>query len=85
MKVELILWDTSGQDYYDRMRSLNYPETNAIIICYGIDNLDSFNNVALKWYDELNYEFPNTPIILVGKFKFSIYLMFLLKKNKLFF
>jgi Ras family protein A len=66
-KVELILWDTSGQDYYERIRSLNYPETNAILMCYSIDNIDSFTNIALKWYDELREHFAKTPIILVGK------------------
>ncbi len=66
-KVELILWDTSGQDYYERLRSLNYPETNVILICYSIDNYDSFQSVAHKWLQELTGLFPHTPVILVGK------------------
>merc|ERR1711868_189939 len=44
--VELALWDTAGQEDYDRLRPLSYPDTDVILICYSIDSPDSLQNVA---------------------------------------
>ena len=46
--VELSLWDTAGQEDYDRLRPLSYPETDVVIICYSIDNPISLVNVQDK-------------------------------------
>ncbi|RUS33314.1 protein RHO1 [Jimgerdemannia flammicorona] len=43
--VELALWDTAGQEDYDRLRPLSYPETDVILICFAIDQRTSFSNV----------------------------------------
>lgn len=43
--VELALWDTAGQEDYDRLRPLSYPETDVILICFAIDQPTSFTNV----------------------------------------
>lgn len=43
--VELALWDTAGQEDYDRLRPLSYPETDVILICFAIDQPTSFANV----------------------------------------
>lgn len=43
--VELALWDTAGQEDYDRLRPLSYPETDVILICFAIDQPTSFSNV----------------------------------------
>ena len=46
--VELALWDTAGQEDYDRLRPLSYPDTHVILICFAIDSPDSLENVQEK-------------------------------------
>ena len=40
-QVELALWDTVGQEDYDRVRPLAYQDTDVILMCFSIDSLDS--------------------------------------------
>ena len=47
-KFELALWDTAGQEEYERLRPLTYPGTHVILICYAIDMSDSLENVVEK-------------------------------------
>ncbi|EOD46745.1 Ras GTPase [Neofusicoccum parvum] len=64
--VELALWDTAGQEEYDRLRPLSYPETDLLFVCFAIDCPNSLENVMDKWYPEVLHFCPTTPIILLG-------------------
>ncbi|GIQ84029.1 Ran GTPase [Kipferlia bialata] len=64
--INLGLWDTAGQEDYDRLRPLSYPGAHVFIICYSVDNPTSYENVLDKWYPEVSHHCPNVPIILVG-------------------
>lgn len=64
--VELALWDTAGQEEYDRLRPLSYPETDLIFVCFAIDCPNSLDNVIDKWYPEVMHFCPYTPLVLVG-------------------
>ncbi|KAJ1645337.1 GTP-binding protein Rho1 [Coemansia erecta] len=66
VSVELALWDTAGQEEFDRLRFLCYPDANVIIICFSIDSPDSLLNVEEKWHVEAQQNSPRSPIILVG-------------------
>ena len=34
---ELTLWDTAGQEEYDRLRPLSYQKADVVLVCYSID------------------------------------------------
>ncbi|KAL5016247.1 hypothetical protein ScPMuIL_005836 [Solemya velum] len=65
-QVELALWDTAGQEDYDRLRPLSYPDTHVILMCFSIDNPDSLQNISEKWSPEVKHFCPKVPVILVG-------------------
>ncbi|CAH8449949.1 unnamed protein product [Schistosoma intercalatum] len=52
-RVELNLWDTAGQEDYDRLRPLSYPDTNVVVLCFSVDNPDSLENISTKWMPEV--------------------------------
>ena len=57
--VELALWDTAGQEEYDRLRPLSYPETDLIFVCFAIDCPNSLENVMDKVQTPLYNSFSN--------------------------
>merc|ERR1712243_356510 len=61
--------DTAGQEDYDRLRPLSYPDTDVIPMCFSIDSPDSLENIPEKWTPEVKHFCPNVPIILVGNKK----------------
>ncbi|XP_028398202.1 ras-like GTP-binding protein Rho1 [Dendronephthya gigantea] len=64
--IELVLWDTAGQEDYDSIRPLSYPDTDVILLCYSMDIRESFDNIETKWHTELKWYCPKVPVILVG-------------------
>lgn len=47
-KVELSLWDTAGQEDYDRLRPLSYPESDVVLMCFSVDSVSSLENLTEK-------------------------------------
>ena len=45
---DLELWDTAGQEDYDRIRPLSYPNSHGVVFCFAIDSPDSLDNVMEK-------------------------------------
>ena len=42
------LFDTAGQEDYDRLRPLSYPQTDVFLVCYSVVSPSSFENVKEK-------------------------------------
>nr|AGC26945.1 rho GTPase [Polyporus umbellatus] len=64
--AELALWDTAGQEDYDRLRPLSYPDSHVILICFAVDSPDSLDNVQEKWISEVLHFCAGLPTILVA-------------------
>eukprot|EP00056_Hartaetosiga_gracilis_P019785 m.15991 g.15991 ORF g.15991 m.15991 type:complete len:196 (-) comp7932_c0_seq1:171-758(-) len=64
--VQLALWDTAGQEDYAHLRPLSYDSANIFLICFSVDNPDSFENISTKWIPEMKQHSPKTPYVLVG-------------------
>ncbi|XP_041058157.1 rho-related GTP-binding protein RhoF isoform X2 [Carcharodon carcharias] len=65
-KISLTLYDTAGQEDYDRLRPLSYQDTNIFLICYDVTNPTSFENVRIKWVPEVNHFCQGAPMLLIG-------------------
>jgi small GTP-binding protein len=65
-EVAFNLWDTAGQEGYERLRTLSYPETDIFLLCFCIDNEASLKNIEAKWWPEVGHHCPDGKFILVG-------------------
>nr|XP_056715072.1 rho-related GTP-binding protein RhoF [Euleptes europaea] len=65
-EVLLHLYDTAGQEDYDRLRPLSYQNTSVVLVCYDVMNPTSFDNVLIKWSHEVSHFCQGIPIVLVG-------------------
>jgi Rho family, other len=66
VQIELSLWDTAGQEEFDRLRSLSYDDTHAIMLCFSVDSKDSLENVESKWTSEIAENCQGVKIVLVA-------------------
>ena len=47
-EINLGLWDTAGQEDYDRLRPLSYPNTDIFLVCFSVVAPISFENIKEK-------------------------------------
>jgi len=64
--ILLHLWDTAGQEDYDRLRPLSYPGADVVLLCFSTINQASYDAIREKWAPEVHHYIPNIPYILVG-------------------
>jgi len=64
--IELSLYDTAGQEEYDRLRPLSYANADVLLICFSVMSPVSLENVKTKWIKEVRHYRPDSPVILVG-------------------
>ncbi|MEQ2190686.1 hypothetical protein XENOCAPTIV_005537 [Xenoophorus captivus] len=75
-QVELALWDTAGQEDYDRLRPLSYPDTDVILMCFSIDSPDSLGKAHSDWVSGFlmiigTVTRKTPPAVLVGSKRFG--------------
>ena len=64
--VIIDFWDTAGQEDYDRLRPLCYPNTDVFLMCFSFDSRQSFDNLRYRWYMEVSHHVPTADRILIG-------------------
>ncbi|XP_022869767.1 rac-like GTP-binding protein 5 [Olea europaea var. sylvestris] len=64
--VNLGLWDTAGQEDYNRLRPLSYRGADVFILAFSLISKASYENISKKWIPELRHYAPGVPVILVG-------------------
>ena len=63
------LFDTAGQEDYDRLRPLSYPQTDVFLVCFSVTSPASFENVKEKWFPEVHHHCPGVPCLIVVSFQ----------------
>jgi len=64
--ILLHLWDTAGQEDYDRLRPLSYPGADVLLLCFSTISQASYDAIKEKWAPEVHHYVPNIPHLLVG-------------------
>ncbi|XP_031566767.1 rho-related GTP-binding protein RhoE-like [Actinia tenebrosa] len=65
-RIELSLWDTSGQPEFDHVRPLSYKGSDVVMICFDISRPETLESVSTKWTTEAKEMCVDKPIVLVG-------------------
>ena len=55
-----------GQEDYDRLRPLSYPQTDVFLVSFSVTSPASFENVKEKWFPEVHHHCPGVPCLIVG-------------------
>ena len=64
--MSLDLWDTAGQEDFDRLRPLSYPDSDIVSICFSVVDRKSLVNARDKWHKEVNHHLRDIPLFLIG-------------------
>jgi cell division control protein 42 len=54
------LFDTAGQEDYDRLRPLSYPQTDVFLVCFSVVSPSSFENVKEKVSNLKVFNYPSS-------------------------
>ncbi|CAG8708275.1 2214_t:CDS:2, partial [Cetraspora pellucida] len=63
--LHLGFWDTTGQEDYNLLRPLSYPQTDVFLVCFSVASPASFENVKSKWIPEIRHHCPEIPYLIV--------------------
>ncbi|KAM3142360.1 hypothetical protein pb186bvf_005517 [Paramecium bursaria] len=65
-QFNISLWDTAGQETYEKLRVLSYQSADVFIIVYSVIDPKTLDNVIQKWIPELQQYAVDTPIVIAG-------------------
>ena len=55
-----------GQEDYDHIRPLSYPQMDVFLVCFSVTSPASFKNVKEKWFPEVHHHCPGVPCLIIG-------------------
>jgi len=64
--VTFEMCDTAGQDDFDTLRPLVYPNVDVFVLCFSVVAPSSFTNIKEKWVPEIRGSCGKVPVVLVG-------------------
>lgn len=64
--ANVYFYNLIGQEDYDRLRPLSYPQTDVFLVCFSVTSPASFENVKEKWFPEVHHHCPGVPCLIVG-------------------
>lgn len=64
--ISLGLWDTAGNDNFQRIRPRSYQQADVVLVCYSVANPTSLANVHSKWLPEVRENLPKVPVLVVA-------------------
>ncbi len=64
--IDMVFYDTAGQEDYDAMRPLTYGDADIFFLCYECMTPGSFENIKSKWLVEKNKHAKGVPFMIVG-------------------
>lgn len=63
---QTVLWDSAGQEELNGIRRMSYDDVDLVLLCFNLNNIDSFKNIIDRWLIEIGAFLPSTKIILIG-------------------
>ena len=64
-EMKIIIWDTAGQERFHSISSGTIKNSQGIIVCFALNNKESFNNV-INWLQDVREISKKIPIVLFG-------------------
>ena len=64
--VYLSIWDTAGQEDFDRIRQMSYNDVSMFFVCFSVVDSITCENVRVRWLPEIRQHCPNAMIMLIG-------------------
>ena len=64
--IDIVVVDTPGRYDYLPFRQVAYKKTDLVMICFALDDPQSFENVEKFWVPEVEKNAPGIPYMLVG-------------------
>ena len=71
--ILLNLWDTAGQERFRSIGIHFYKEAYIVCLVYDITNLESFNDLKEKWYEDLKAHGEKYTVVAVVGCKSDLY------------
>lgn len=53
----------TGQEDYDRLRTLSYPDSDVVIIAFSVDIRESLDNITVKVLEEKPFKGKKKPMV----------------------